>query len=107
MDTDEHRFETGLRWSRAVAPIGEGAAWSEKNPVSPFWLEQTETQGTSMPGRLAPFSPGEKVSAGRMRGKSPWQIQVHRIAVLLDLPSSVFICVNLCSSVVEINRSGN
>jgi hypothetical protein len=33
-----------------------------------------------MPRRRAAFSPKEKVSEGRMRGKRPWQTQVHRIA---------------------------
>jgi len=29
-------------------------------------------------------SPREKVSIGRMRGKSPWQIQGHRVATVLE-----------------------
>jgi hypothetical protein len=32
------------------------------------------------PRRLAAFSPREKVSEGWMRGKSPWQTEVYRIA---------------------------
>ena len=36
-----------------------------------------------------PFSPGEKVSEGRMRGKETWQIQVHQVAAILHLQSSI------------------
>jgi len=52
-------------------------------------LEQADAHETFLERRFAPFSPREKVPGGRMRGKSPWQIQVHRIAAILHFQSSI------------------
>jgi hypothetical protein len=56
-----------------------------------------------MPRRLAAFSPREKVSEGRMRGKRPWQTRVHRIAeaALPIFILSAFICVHLRSKIAK------
>ena len=46
-------------------------------------LGQTHTGAHGVTRRLAAFSPREKVSEGRMRGKSTWQTRVYRIAETL------------------------
>jgi hypothetical protein len=61
-------------------------------------LEQADAHGTFMGRRFAAFSLREKVSEGRMRGKRPWQIQVHRFAAILHLRSSI-LGFYLCPSV--------
>jgi hypothetical protein len=48
--------------------------------AAPNSLEQTDAHGTFRQRRFAAFSPGEKVSAGRMRGKSARPTKVYPLS---------------------------
>ena len=60
----------------------------------PIRREQPKPHGTWMTRRSPAFPPREKVSEGRMRGKSTWQTQVYRIAKMFRHPR--FIRVHRC-----------